>query len=208
MKKLLFVLILFGTISVSNAQFFNFGIKGGVNYNANGDLILLDGGSISETFNSDEETGFHVGILTEIKLPFWLYIRPELVYTHTESSYSLDGEKIKLKKDLIEAPVLVGFRILKIGRFFFGPSFQYAINTNLKSSSIDDIRNVSSDDFTVAAQVGIGINLGRIGADIRWETGITDAEALFQANFDSALVDTSQQQFILSFYYKFNKANK
>ena len=207
MKKILFILILFGSISIVNAQFFNFGIKGGVNYNSNGDLISLD---IDDSFklNSDEETGFHVGILTEIKLPFWLYIRPELVYTHTESSYSLDGEKIKLKKDLIEAPVLVGFRILGIGRFFFGPSFQYAINTDLKSSSIDDIKNISSDDFTVAAQVGIGINLGRLGADIRWETGITDAEALFQADFDRALVDTSQQQFILSFYYKFNKAKK
>jgi hypothetical protein len=131
MKKILFILILFGSFLTANAQFFNFGVKGGVNYNANGDLVLFESGGFSETFNSDEETGFHVGILAEIKLPFWLYLRPELVYTHTESSYIIDGEKTKLKKDLIEAPLLVGFRVFKIGRFFFGPTFQYAINNQL-----------------------------------------------------------------------------
>ncbi len=209
MKKLLFILILTGSFSVVNAQFLNFGIKGGVNYNSNGDLItnaILE--DVFTTISSDNETGFHVGVLGEIKLPFWMYIRPELVYTHTESSYSLNGDKTKLKKDLIEAPILFGFRILRIGRFFFGPSFQYAISTNLKNGSIDNIKKISSDDFTVAGQIGLGLNFGRFGADIRWETGFTDSAALFQGNFDSAIVDTSQQQFILSFYYKFNKAPK
>lgn len=201
MKKILFVLILFGSFSVANAQFVNFGIKGGVNYNSNGDL------SIQEfSISSDEETGYHFGVFSEIKLPLWLYLRPELVYTHTESSYSEDGDKVKLKKDIIEAPVLVGIRVLKIGRFFLGPSFQYAINTDLKSSSIDNIKTVSTEDFTVAGQIGIGLNLGKFGADLRWEVGINDTEAEFSIedidNLD-VFVDTSQQQFILSFYYKF-----
>ena len=162
MKKILFVLLLFGSFSVVNAQFVNFGIKGGVNYNSNGDL------SIEEfSISSDEETGYHFGVFSEIKLPLWLYLRPELVYTHTESSYSEDGDKVKLKKDIIEAPVLVGIRVLKIGRFFLGPSFQYAINTDLKSSSIDNIKTVSTEDFTVAGQIGIGHNLGKFGADRR-----------------------------------------
>jgi outer membrane protein with beta-barrel domain len=209
MKKLLFTLILFGTFSVTNAQFFNFGIKGGVNYNSNGDLFTnAELEDVFTTISSDNETGFHFGVLAEIKFPFWLYLRPELVYTHTESSYSIGGNKTILKKDLIEAPILVGFRVFKIGRFFFGPSFQYAVNTDLKNLSIDNIKKINSDDFTVAGQVGIGLNLGRIGADIRWETGFTDSAALFQGNFASAVVDTSQQQFILSFYYKFNKPSR
>ena len=210
MKKLFFILILIGSFSIANAQFLNFGIKGGINYNANGDLIV--NGNFNNPIDSNEETGFHVGVISEIKLPFWMYIRPELIYTHTESSYSENGENAKLKKDLIEAPILFGFRILRIGRFFFGPSFQYAISTDLNSSSLDNIKNISSDDFTVAGQVGIGLNFGRFGADIRYEVGLSDSDAIFTANVDDIIneldVDTSQQQFILSFYYKFNKKPK
>ncbi|MCF6222389.1 MAG: outer membrane beta-barrel protein [Flavobacteriaceae bacterium] len=207
MKKFLFILILFGTFHVSQAQFFNFGIKGGINYNSNGDLSLINNLADVIPLSSNEETGYHFGFFTEIKLPLWLYLRPELIYTHTESSYSIGGNKARLVKDLIEAPILVGFRVFKIGRFFFGPSFQYAINTDLKSNSFENLKKTSSDDFTVAGQVGLGLNFGKLGADIRWEAGLSDSAALFQGNFPNetprALVDTSQQQFILSFYYKF-----
>ena len=153
-----------------------------------------------------------MGLLAEIKLPLFLYIRPELIYTHTESSYASEGDRTRLKMDKIEAPVLVGFRVLRIGRFFFGPSFQYIINTDLSpTENLDKIRKLDSDDFTVSGQIGLGINLGRFGADVRWETGFTDSEADFIGNaFDGdtpvALnVDTSHQQFILSFYWKFGK---
>ena len=68
---------------------------------------------------------------------------------------------------------------------------------------------MSSDDFSVGGQIGIGLELGRIGADIRWETGFTDTEAIFVGDVldgfggESIKIDTSPQQFILSFYYKF-----
>ncbi len=60
-----------------------------------------------------------------------------------------------------------------------------------------------------AGQVGLGLNFGKIGADIRWETGFSDSEAGFindnitPDDLDVVLVDTSHSQFILSFYYKF-----
>ena len=70
-------------------QFLNFGFKGGVNYNVNGDLraAVTEIDLYSPVFKSSEEVGYHIGMLAEIKLPLFLYIRPELVYTHTESSY-------------------------------------------------------------------------------------------------------------------------
>lgn len=209
MKRLITSLILiFLALNVS-AQFLNFGIKGGVNYNVNGDLRATDF-NLVEDFKSSEEAGYHLGVLAEIKLPLFLYIRPELIFTHTESSYKSDGERAKLKMDKLEAPVLLGFRVLRIGRFFFGPSFQYIINTDLSATdNLRSIKEISSDDFTVSGMVGIGLNLGRFGADIRWETGFTDSEANFigdaigNDNPVGLNVDTSHQQFVLSFYYKF-----
>jgi len=212
MKKLILTILLVASISVANAQVFNFGIKGGINYNSNGDLR---GSGFSEIvdnvkISSDEETGFHVGILTEMKLPLWLYLRPELYYEHTESSYKGEHDKTKLKLDKINAPILIGMRFLGIGRIFLGPSFHYTISTGLKDSpSFDNIKKVSSDDFSVGGQIGVGLNLGKFGADIRWETGFTDTEAIFVGDVldniggESIRIDTSPQQFILSFYYKF-----
>jgi len=214
MKKVyLFIAVLSFSLNVS-AQFLNWGIKGGVNYNSNGDLraFSLDDPNSFEKFSSNQEIGYHIGILSEIKLPLFLYIRPELIYTHTESSYDFDSENGKLKMDKLELPVLVGFRVFKIGRFFFGPNFSYIMNTKLSvPDAVENISNVTSDDFIVSGQIGLGLNFGKIGADIRWETGFSETEASFitdnlipeNSDFNAALADTSHSQFILSFYYKF-----
>jgi len=205
--KILYLFVAAFCLTLSaNAQFLNWGIKGGVNYNENGDLRSINAGN-PISLSSNQEVGYHIGILSEIKLPLFLYIRPELVYTHTESSYDLDEDKGTLKLDKLELPVLVGFRVLKIGRFFFGPNFSYIMNTKLSVPDyIEGVSNISSDDFLVSGQVGLGLNFGKLGADIRWETGFSDSEASFirdNTNLDFALVDTSHSQFILSFYYKF-----
>lgn len=212
MKNLLFVLLFFGSILSANAQFLNWGVKGGINYNANGDLNVVAEEIISEPLSSDQELGYHFGLLAEIKLPLFLYIRPELLYTHTESSYSIDDEEeARLKMDRIDIPVLLGFRVFKIGRFFFGPSFQYIMNSDLSAENVDNIKNISYDDFNIAAQVGIGLNFGRFGTDIRWEAGLLDTQALYEVDdidFDDVAnvgVDTDNMQFLLSVYWKFGK---
>ncbi len=212
MKNLLIALLFFGSILSANAQFLNWGVKAGLNYNANGDLFLVYDDVISDPFSSDQELGYHFGLLAEIKLPLFLYIRPELLYTHTESSYAIEDGEAKLTMDRVDIPVLLGFRVFKIGRFFLGPSFQYIINTDLSSSeNIANIKTVSYDDFNIAAQVGIGLNFGRFGADIRWEASLLDSQGLFHVDdIDSedinVAVDTDSMQFLLSVYWKFEKA--
>lgn len=211
MKNLVILLFVFCLSISANAQFLNYGLKGGINYNANGDLRAFDtSGAMITDLSSNEEVGYHIGLLSEIKLPLFLYIRPELIYTHTESSYEIANDKSKLKMDKLELPVLLGFRVLKFGRFFFGPNFTYVLNTKLSvPETIESVSNVNYDDFIVSGQVGLGLNFGKIGADIRWETGFSDSEAGFindnltPDNAELVLVDTSHSQFILSFYYKF-----
>lgn len=210
MKKLLFTLLFFGSILSANAQFLNWGVKGGINYNANGDLLVVAEDIISDPLSSNQELGYHFGLLAEIKLPLFLYIRPELLYTHTESSYSVDDDgEAMLKMDRIDIPVLLGFRVFKIGRFFLGPSFQYIMNTDLSAENFNNIKNISYDDFNVAAQVGIGLNFGRFGADIRWEAGLLGTEAWYEVdNLEDVAdveVDTDNMQFLLSVYWKFGK---
>lgn len=215
MKNLVFTILFFATFSSVNAQFLNWGVKAGLNYNANGDLVVLSENIASDPFSSDQELGYHLGLLAEIKLPLFMYLRPELLYVRTESSYPVEGDEAMLKMDRIDVPVLLGFRVFKIGRFFLGPNFQYILNTDLSvSDNITKIKNISYDDFNVAAQVGFGLNFGRLGADIRWEAGLMGTEAVYGIDgvdldaVERVEVDTDNMQFLLSLYWKFGKGKK
>ena len=89
MKKLLFI-ITFTLYSIAiNAQLdINYGIKTGLNYNANGDLAISGGlAGLNEKVNSERDFGFHVGMYAQLNFTK-LYVRPELVFTKTKSTYN------------------------------------------------------------------------------------------------------------------------
>ncbi len=214
MKKFALIILLIFAYHTANAQILNYGIKGGLNYNSNGDLSTLQGFEQDLKISSDRETGYHIGVFTEFKLPLWLYVRPELYFSHTKSNYSENNYDSELSMNKFDAPVLLGLRFLHFGRFFLGPVFTYVMSTDLENSSVyDNIKKISSDDFSVGGQIGVGVELGKFGADIRWERGLTDTEAEFIGDHTDGYIgsgedakikiDTRPQQFIVSIYYKF-----
>ena len=178
---------------VSNAQNGSgFGIKGGLNYNANGDYFQSIGDNAK---HPDRNIGYHLGVFG--KIGDKLYFRPELVYTNTKSDY--DGDDFKMKK--LDAPMLVGLRILGPINVFGGPSFQYILDTDFNDINIKDVKN----DFTVGLNFGIGLDLGKLGLDLRYERGFSDNEAKF-INTDLGVaesrLDTRPDQLILSLAVK------
>ncbi len=212
MKKIIFTGIFLATLFSGYAQIFNIGLKGGLNYNSNGNLIgTVSDSSFDDYFTrtSHGDYGYHFGAFAEMKLPFWLYIRPELVYTHTVSYYEgLGDSDPKLIINKMDIPVLIGFRIIKIVRVFIGPSFQYILNTKF-----DDIKSTDYQDFTVGMQVGAGLEFGRFGFDVRWEQGISNSEANFikgglPENYADINIDTRPSQIIFGVYWKFFKKRR
>ncbi|MGB5263124.1 MAG: outer membrane beta-barrel protein [Lutimonas sp.] len=212
MKKLMIIIIVFFGCQITNAQLIQYGIKGGVNYNSNGNLQDLSGFEDDFKIKSNEETGYHVGVFSEINLPLWLYVRPELLYTHTESTYKEAGKKSRLEMNKFDVPVLLGFKFLGLGRILVGPSFSYAFDTDLSDTDIfDKVKKIDSDDFSVNGQVGLGLELGNLGADVRWEIGLSGTQAIFSGqpsnpeadDISTVRVDTNPQQVIFSVYYKF-----
>ena len=153
-----------------------FGIKGGLNYNANGDYFE----SIGEAArNPDRNVGYHIGVFG--KLGQRLYFRPELVYTRTKSDY--DGDKFNMSK--LDAPMLIGAKIIGPLHLFAGPAFQYILDTEFD---------------------GISINIGKLGVDIRYERGFSDNEANFVntniTTLPTSRVDTRPDQLIVSLSLK------
>ncbi len=171
-----------------------FGIKAGLNYNGNGNYFESAGDAANEP---DKNIGYHAGIFGKIKI-LKLYIRPELVYTKTKSDYN--GSSFDMSK--LDLPVLVGVKIIGPLHVFAGPAFQYILDSEFDGIGINEIEN----DFSVGAHLGIGVNLGRLGIDVRYERGFGDNEARFintnVTNLPDSRIDTRPEQLILGLSLK------
>ena len=193
MKKVILVVFLaLGLSQVSNAQI-NFGIKGGINYNNNGDLTLSSAGN--DIINgADSKSGFHAGVWFRGKLPILgLYLRPELVYTQVKSEYTYKSAATDYDFKKLDVPVLLGKKVLGFGNVFIGPSFQYIIEDNF---SFSDLSSDDFDKFSVGMQMGVGVEFGKVGLDVRWERGLSDSEARFTDNNTNITVDNRTNQII------------
>ncbi|WP_422105055.1 outer membrane beta-barrel protein [Winogradskyella sp.] len=191
LKKAAFLAAAFALIGLTvNAQKGSaFGFKGGLNYSANGDYFQSIGDNAR---NPDRNIGYHIGLFG--KIGDQLYFRPELVYTATKSDY--DNNDFNVKK--IDAPLLVGLRVLGPISVFGGPSLQYILDTEFDGIDIDNVE----DDFSVGLNFGIALSLNKIGIDLRYERGFSNNEATFiNNNFGEGVasrIDTRPDQLILS----------
>lgn len=195
MKKTLLIAVfaLIG-ITASAQKDSGFGIKGGLNYNGNGDYFE----SVGDVANEPEHSiGYHVGVFGKIKL-LRLYVRPELVYTKTKSDYEVSS----FEMSKLDMPILVGVKIVGPLHIFAGPAFQYILDSEFDGIGINEIEN----DFSVGFHFGAGVNLGKLGVDIRYEKGFSDNEARFVntniTSLPNSRIDTRPEQVILSLSLK------
>ncbi|MGS0524513.1 porin family protein [Zobellia nedashkovskayae] len=192
MRKTLLTAV-FALVSIaafSQKDLVEIGVKAGLNYSANGDYFESIGDAAKDP---DRNIGYHVGLFSKIDLNR-LYLRPELVYTKTKSDYN--GDKFDISK--LDLPLLVGIKVIGPLHVFAGPSFQYILDTEFDGISIDDIEN----DFSVGANIGAGVDLGKLGIDIRYERGFNSNEATFIntniTNLGPSRVDARPDQLIVS----------
>lgn len=190
MKKLMLftaLTVMFSTVAFSQTAT-GFGLKGGLNYTGNGDYFESIG---SNADNPDMNIGYHVGIFGKIGQK--AYLRPELVYTKTKSDYRNDS----FEMSKLDAPILVGIKVLGPISVFGGPSFQYILDSEFDNININEIEN----DFSVGLNFGIGLNLKKFSIDLRYERGFSDNEASFINNNIGGVesrLDTRPEQLILS----------
>ncbi|HMC01939.1 MAG TPA: outer membrane beta-barrel protein [Flavobacteriaceae bacterium] len=192
MKRLILIPLFFLIITSSAfAQTQDgFGLIGGLNYNGNGDYFSsID----ANAQHPDKNVGFHLGVFGRIGGK--VYLKPELLFTSTKSGY--DNDDFKMQK--LDLPVLVGLKVIGPVSVFAGPSFQYILDSEFDGISIDDVEN----DFSVGFNFGIGLNIKKIGIDLKYERGFNENEATFiDNNIGGGAVsrlDTRPEQLILSF---------
>ncbi|MCF8714920.1 PorT family protein [Joostella atrarenae] len=195
MKKTLLIICLLAGFTSFAQSGSGFGLKGGLNFNSNGDISDAYG---VQDIGSDTNVGFHIGGFGKLEFGT-LYFRPELVYTKTKSKYENNAYDGKFDMSKLDAPLLVGWNLIGPVHIFAGPSLQYILDTDLDDVELEDVEN----DFTVGLNMGVGVNLGeKLGVDLRYERGFSDNEAEFTGLEGTGRIDTRPSQLILSLSVK------
>lgn len=197
MKKFfLLICLAFAFSQTTNAQV-SFGLKGGINYNSNS----IENVSEDVFSGAKSKTGYHAGIWLRFKVPvIGLYIRPELIYTNLENSVTYNNTSSSYKFQKIDVPVLLGKKIFGVGNIFIGPSFQYVLDSDF---GFDDISDIDTSGFVAGLTFGGGIELGKIGIDVRWERSFSGIESSFARKAATNVnFDTRVNQIIFGLSYR------
>lgn len=185
------------TATAATAQS-SFGVKAGLNYGDNGEIEYSDfeNAGRDAVKGGDGKVGYHFGIFYRGDMEGF-YLKPELLYTQTKTSYEYNNDEADYSLSKLDLPVLLGLKILGPVHVFAGPSFQYILENKFDGVTIGDVE----DEFTIGAQFGAGLQLGRVGLDVRYERGLSENEAqVLDLNSPSGLkrVDSRPNQFILA----------
>ncbi len=195
-KGLLALLLIAGTSAFAQS---GFGVKGGLNYSDNGKIEFSDVTDTGENIveeDADRKTGYHFGIFYRADLGP-LFLKPELVYTTSKSSYKYENETADFDVTTLNLPVLVGIQVLGPLNIFAGPSLQYYLDNDFAGLSLEDMEN----EFTVGAQFGAGVQLGSLGIDVRYEQALSENQAEVARMIggdDFVRLDSRPNQFIVS----------
>lgn len=196
MKKYLFIFVM-AVSSTALAQS-GLGIKGGLNYGDNGEISYTDVTTAGEDIikGGDSKVGYHLGLFYRADLGGF-FLRPEFLYTRTKSSYEFNDSEADYNVSKLDLPILLGMDILGPVNIFAGPSLQYILDNDFDGVSLGEVEN----EFTVGAQFGVGLRLGSLGLDVRYERSLKENEAtVLDLNNGNGLqrIDTRPNQLIFS----------
>lgn len=181
-----FILIsvfIFVSLAVHAQQGSGFGVKGGLNYNTSG-KYFKDAGQIFT--KPGDNMGYHLGIFYQLT-SYDIAFRPELIYT--KSQFETDLGSVDFQK--IDLPLLVKMRFFQVVGFSIGPSLHYTFDE--KYSDPDNFEK--TDPFGLGFQLGLGVNLGPVGLDLRFEREMKERKYTFENVLGKE--DYKNQQLIL-----------
>jgi hypothetical protein len=191
MKKFIFSAILFcGIVLAGYSQNGGFGIKAGLS-------------STEVDFKNKQftpqgaQTGYHVGVFGRIG-GGGFFVQPELLFTQTSGRFSSDQkENFEAQFNRLDVPVMVGIRFLKLIRLQAGPIASLNINSKLKEAG-STVSDAEFKDATLGYQAGVGVDLGNLSLDARYEGGLSK----WTENIGSFSTDNRMNQWVLSVGFK------
>ncbi|MGK7396641.1 MAG: porin family protein [Candidatus Cyclobacteriaceae bacterium M3_2C_046] len=203
MKKTSLLILFLLVSSYSFSQSLQFGPRVGISssqISINDDLE-----DVAYRYESgNAAVGFHVGLYSRVSL-LGFYIQPEVLFTSSggevEVTSTTDpGEVIKeYSFNKLDVPVLIGKKFVNVFRFELGPTFSYLLNEEVTdvSGNIEDVKQ-NYNNATIGYQVGLGLDIGKIIIDLKYEGNLSKLGNEITIGGDSFNTDLRNNQFILS----------
>lgn len=204
MKNMMITLCMLAISYAANAQYdpaFRFGIKAGANLsniNGSNDLSLAPGGNaFNFKHNDNRSLGFAGGVFFRFGKTF--FIQPEILLSQKGGKFNVykdgvlnDNGKVDVRFSNLDVPVLFGVRIAKFFRINAGPMASLRLSNNGKiGDSFDAVTGENSgaefkNRLAFGYQAGVGVDLGRLSLDVRYEGNFTDISKIHFANATTA----------------------
>lgn len=155
MNKFLFYLCicLFSFGGVQAQEFFNFGVKGGLNF------ATLTGDDADE-LDVKMKTGFHLGVLAEIMISDKFGIQPEILYSSQGAKSDMGDVDVDLKLDYIAVPVMLKYFVAPGFSLEAGPQFSFLTKSEIEAESQGDSASQDLKDDTESFDMGAAVGLG------------------------------------------------
>lgn len=169
MKKIIASLLVIFFAANVHAQSIEAGVKAGINVSTLSKAPNLG--------DANSTTGFVFGGFVRTGAAGF-FIQPEVLLTQRRGVFTDDSSKLTVTNTLtyLDVPVLFGYK-LAVFRFSAGPNFQFLMSANQDAPALLKDPNFSRDNFnaaTVGFQLGVGVNLGKINLDARYDGSIGD----------------------------------
>lgn len=185
------------------AQSVTFGPRFGL---ISSDLNLKD--NAAQVREGDAEFGYQFGLMFRFKFIGGLYLQPELLFTDSQSSLTvdqggIDPSQVEFGFNRIDIPVLIGGKLGPL-RVNAGPAFSFLTDAEQEGlvGVAQDVKD-NYEDFTLGYQAGVGIDLLRFMIDLKYESHLsTFGESI--AGFNT---DQRQSQWIFAVGFKLTKGD-
>lgn len=202
MNKLRFLACFILLCSSASAQFFQFGIRGGVNsYDVRYDEVTLNNVSIE----SASKNGLHLGFYSRVQV-LGFYIQPELLYTRMGSSITTTTNGTASTADLtfqrIDIPVLAGKKFFGMLRVNAGPVFSNLLKADLNENNLTQNITSTYRNNTVGFQFGVGLDLWKLVIDAKYEGSLMRFGNSISTNGQTFTTDARPSQWMLSVGYR------
>ena len=126
--------------------------------------------------------GFHAGAFIRISF-VGLYLQPEVLFTSSGGRIEVRDqvedtfEEIQeLNYNKIDVPIMIGAKLGDVLRINAGPTFSYILREDARSEGVVNTTQEVSTNYenaTVGYQVGIGLDIGKIVIDARYEDNLS-----------------------------------
>lgn len=180
----LFCLSLFATTANAQVQA---GVKAGLSIRTNTAKDVFNGqntGTFQQNLQ-DANIGLHGGLFARIGLGF-LFIQPEVT--------------VSTLKDL-DIPILIGTKLGPL-RLNAGPMARMALDRNVNNTDSNQDINLRQST-TFGFQAGGGIDIGKFGLDMRYESNLTGLGEEFKIFGRNHSTNSGAPQFVVSASMRF-----